>query len=418
MREMWRRLIGLIGVMAASAAVKAQCQLEWKAAPGNGLVLAPGEEFLWASAALEGQIVLGGLFASVGSTKVNNITRWNGQAWEAMGQGLTSPVPYDVAVRELMVVDGALWACGVFDASGPVALPGLARWNGASWEAIEHGMSGPVTAMGMYQDQPVIARWDEATKSASVARRVAREWVPLGESLNLPINALVEYAGDWYLGGGDRDTGESMFRRWTGAAWEELVAPWYPVREFAQWNDQLVIASDYIGMYGIGRVDLWDGSKPQNIGQFEPDFDWLLFQQVASFQGHLFEGSTGAYSGSPSPKGVGILEWTGSTWIAPAGGVKLATNDFTHVSEFLELDGELHVFGAFTKAGNLDVLNWAIMACACPADCDASGSLNIDDFICFQTQFAVGSASADCDGDGALSIDDFICFQTHFAIGC
>ena len=29
-----------------------------------------------------------------------------------------------------------------------------------------------------------------------------------------------------------------------------------------------------------------------------------------------------------------------------------------------------------------------------------------------------GHCYADCDGDAALSIDDFVCFQTSFAVGC
>ncbi len=55
---------------------------------------------------------------------------------------------------------------------------------------------------------------------------------------------------------------------------------------------------------------------------------------------------------------------------------------------------------------------------SCYPDCDESGTLDIDDFICFQTFFAIGDKYADCDGSGALDIDDFICFQTFFAIGC
>ncbi len=55
---------------------------------------------------------------------------------------------------------------------------------------------------------------------------------------------------------------------------------------------------------------------------------------------------------------------------------------------------------------------------ACYADCDESGGLTIDDFICFQTLFALGDPGADCDESGDLTIDDFICFQTFFAIGC
>jgi hypothetical protein len=55
---------------------------------------------------------------------------------------------------------------------------------------------------------------------------------------------------------------------------------------------------------------------------------------------------------------------------------------------------------------------------SCYPDCDASGTLNIDDFVCFQTYFAIGDPYADCDASGTLNIDDFICFQTYFAIGC
>ncbi len=54
----------------------------------------------------------------------------------------------------------------------------------------------------------------------------------------------------------------------------------------------------------------------------------------------------------------------------------------------------------------------------CYPDCDADGTLSVDDFICFQTFFALGDPYADCDDDGVLSVDDFICFQTFFAVGC
>lgn len=68
--------------------------------------------------------------------------------------------------------------------------------------------------------------------------------------------------------------------------------------------------------------------------------------------------------------------------------------------------------------GRIDPL--AAVASVCTADCDASGTLSIDDFICFQTLFALGdpAGGADCDANGELSIDDFICFQTYFALGC
>ncbi len=66
-----------------------------------------------------------------------------------------------------------------------------------------------------------------------------------------------------------------------------------------------------------------------------------------------------------------------------------------------------------------EALLWTrLNAAPCKPDCDASGELDIDDFICFQTTYAIGDMAADCDGDGQLLIDDFICFQTAYAIGC
>jgi Trypsin len=66
----------------------------------------------------------------------------------------------------------------------------------------------------------------------------------------------------------------------------------------------------------------------------------------------------------------------------------------------------------------------------CYPDMDNSDSLDISDFITFQTLFAIGDVSANCDGSvtltdpvnwvwtPTLTIDDFICFQTVFAFGC
>ncbi|MFG0283295.1 MAG: PQQ-dependent sugar dehydrogenase [Phycisphaerales bacterium JB039] len=55
---------------------------------------------------------------------------------------------------------------------------------------------------------------------------------------------------------------------------------------------------------------------------------------------------------------------------------------------------------------------------SCGPDCDASGSLDFFDFLCFQNQFAAGDLRADCDGSGSLDLFDFLCFQNEFAAGC
>ena len=56
--------------------------------------------------------------------------------------------------------------------------------------------------------------------------------------------------------------------------------------------------------------------------------------------------------------------------------------------------------------------------CGCYADCDASGSLDFFDFLCFQNLFAAQDPAADCDASTTLDFFDFLCFQNAFAAGC
>ena len=54
----------------------------------------------------------------------------------------------------------------------------------------------------------------------------------------------------------------------------------------------------------------------------------------------------------------------------------------------------------------------------CRADINDDGVFDIDDFIDFQTHFALGNMIADYNDDGVLDINDFIVFQTMFVLGC
>ncbi|MCC6659734.1 MAG: hypothetical protein IT437_02485 [Phycisphaerales bacterium] len=54
----------------------------------------------------------------------------------------------------------------------------------------------------------------------------------------------------------------------------------------------------------------------------------------------------------------------------------------------------------------------------CYPDCNADGVLNLSDFGCFATRFALGDSYADCNGDTVLNLSDFGCFQTKVALGC
>ncbi|MCC6660528.1 MAG: hypothetical protein IT437_06540 [Phycisphaerales bacterium] len=66
----------------------------------------------------------------------------------------------------------------------------------------------------------------------------------------------------------------------------------------------------------------------------------------------------------------------------------------------------------------IDNVKATVMGGACYPDCNGDGALNLSDFGCFTTKFALGDPYADCNGDTVLNLSDFGCFTTKFALGC
>lgn len=54
----------------------------------------------------------------------------------------------------------------------------------------------------------------------------------------------------------------------------------------------------------------------------------------------------------------------------------------------------------------------------CYANCDGTGGLTANDFVCFLTAYNNGASYANCDGVGGLTANDFVCFLTAYNNGC
>ena len=63
-------------------------------------------------------------------------------------------------------------------------------------------------------------------------------------------------------------------------------------------------------------------------------------------------------------------------------------------------------------------LTFAATFRSCPADVYNDGSLNIFDYLAFQTLFTNGDMQADFNHDGMLDVLDFVAFQGAFLEGC
>jgi hypothetical protein len=88
-------------------------------------------------------LYMGGFFSSVGPVAANNIARWDGTNWSALGSGMAGP-SFNTAVGALEVFDDgsgvALYAGGDFTSAGGIAANRIAKWDGVNWSALGAGL--------------------------------------------------------------------------------------------------------------------------------------------------------------------------------------------------------------------------------------------------------------------------------------
>ncbi|MFG0284009.1 MAG: hypothetical protein ACF8R7_06260 [Phycisphaerales bacterium JB039] len=180
------------------------------------------------------------------------------------------------------------------------------------------------------------------------------------------------------------------------------------------------------------RVHRFNGNEWEVVGTAANLDDLISFDPDADGPDRailLVSGYFDTISGVAAPR---LARYDGGAWSEFEGGVQPWCNPW-YTGCFAESslsaitvnrEGSrlpaLAVVGGFLSAGETPSAGFALWigACACVADCDASGALDFLDFLCFQGRFGAGDPRADCDGDSALTLFDYLCFQNAYAAGC
>ena len=174
-----------------------------------------------------GDLVAGGYFSTAGGVAANNIARWNGTAWSALGAGLNSS-----ALSMVTLPNGDLVVGGLFTTAGGSPANRIARWNGTTWSALGTGLSDAVASIAALPNGDLVVGGDFLTAGGVAANRIARwngtSWLPLGSGLNgrvglvsaLP-NGDVVASGTFSSAGG---VPVSSVARWNGTSWSALGA--------------------------------------------------------------------------------------------------------------------------------------------------------------------------------------------------
>lgn len=102
-----------------------------------------------------GDLVAGGRFGTSGGVATPLIARWDGLAWHALGGGLSLNAG-DVVTALAVLPNGDLIAGGTFQVPGVTAAQNLARWNGTSWQALGT-LVDPISALAVLPNGNVVA---------------------------------------------------------------------------------------------------------------------------------------------------------------------------------------------------------------------------------------------------------------------
>lgn len=136
----------------------------------------------------------GGFFTTPDGVVLNHVGRWTGSAWEPLGGGVSGPV-YAIARFDDGQDGGpAIYAAGAFATAGGGLAQNVARWNGTSWSAVGGGSNGTLRALEVFDDGAGPRLYAAGATSAAGGFVVRRwngvAWAPVGESLNGTIESL------------------------------------------------------------------------------------------------------------------------------------------------------------------------------------------------------------------------------------
>jgi hypothetical protein len=160
-----------------------------------------GDDLLgvYALAVSGSDLYAGGYFSVAGGVTVRNIAKWNGVMWSAFGTGIRRE-GLICSVNALAANGSDLYAGGFFSEAGGLSANDIAKWDGTSWSALGTGMgediwTGDVNALAVIGDA-LFAGGEFSTAGSKVSGYFAL-WQP---RVNVSTLSLAGNPGDATLG--------------------------------------------------------------------------------------------------------------------------------------------------------------------------------------------------------------------------
>jgi hypothetical protein len=311
-----------------------------------------------------GTLYAGGFFDNVG-VPANNVARWNGTAWAALGDGLMDVV----TCLAWDATQNRLFAGGGFRGTPPTVPDHVAAWNGSAWSSVGDAFT-PLPAdlnaiawdakqgrlfIGGRRLQPQAQALDSP---ALVWTAASNTWQPTDLGNNNIVRALVFDAATGELHAGGRifsggltsdaaadNVATFVGNTWLGVSTLGTDGPIEKVLRDAARN-RLYVIGGFSRIAGVNALSaaMFDGSRWQAMGR---GLFATRMQAIALDPGTgdvYVSGSFTNEDGSP-----GVARWNGTAWTGLGTGIFPAPNALA----WDDVNNFLYAGGPFFQAGGV-----------------------------------------------------------------
>lgn len=317
---------------------------------------------------LGGNVYVAGDFTHVGSVEANHIARWDGSGWSSLGTGTQNGT--DDTVFALATNGSDLYAAGSFFNAGGAEARRIARWDGTSWTALGTGVGSGVAAGSFVSALAVLdgklyaaGMFNQAggvfpLKNMAAWDLTAMTWADVGGGCNNAASSLAVFGGVLYVGGAFTQAGGATAKfiaSWNGAGWNTVSGG-----TDGQVNAMVVVGST---LYAGGGFTHANGTATlvNHIAGFNGTWSSLgagsanglstgsgdTVHALAVIGSTLYVG--GQFTTAGGLPANNIAQWDGAAWASLGTDADNGVNGT--VSALVPARGALYVGGAFTQAG-------------------------------------------------------------------
>jgi trimeric autotransporter adhesin len=180
---------------------------------------------VYASTVYNGHLIVGGYFDTIDGVPASHIASWNDTAWSTLGGGISGQYS---CVNVLMVYNGHLIAGGVFDTAGGIPAMGIAEWDGKKWSTIGTGIYGTVWSLTSFNGNLIAGGYFDIADGSQcnyVTEWNGTSWNCMGKGMDNIVWAVDSfhnrlYASGWFDSAGG--VSASHIAVWDGASWSRI----------------------------------------------------------------------------------------------------------------------------------------------------------------------------------------------------